>query len=506
MKEILSSSETINHEYCATVVRISGLEPIEGSDFLAKTLVNGLSIVVRKDLVKEGDIMFYAANETALNTEFLKVTNQFEMSHRELNANYEEVDNLMAQVETLRASERFEEADQLEAKAKSMVGFFNQHGRVKMIKLRGCPSMGYLFGVDAMAQYCPAIKDVNLEKWVDKDFDTVDGNLFIKVYVPPMRTQSQHGPGEGRAHKAGKKIARFDRMIPGEFAFHYDTQQLNRNMHRVNPDDMVTISVKIHGTSWIAGNILTKAPKWGGLYAKVFNKLPKFLKFTVNKYDNVYSSRTVIKNQYINSAVSSGFYKTDIWGEYNDLLKGIIPEGMTLYGEIFGYLTGTNSMIQKKYDYGCAEGTNKLMIYRITTKDEDTGMTREWNVNEVYDWTINLMKTHPEVASRIRPIDIIYHGTLRDFYPNISTEDHWHENVLDAMKEDQRFGMEKNEPFCKIKVPREGIVLRIDDDPLKEAFKLKCIKFLKHESDEIDNGTYEDIEVSERYDNGTDEN
>ena len=70
-KNFLSKSENFKEEYCCSVVRVGELTPIEGSDFLAKTNILGTQIVVRKDMVKEGDIMFYAANETALNLDFL---------------------------------------------------------------------------------------------------------------------------------------------------------------------------------------------------------------------------------------------------------------------------------------------------------------------------------------------------------------------------------------------------------------------------------------------------
>ena len=59
-KNFLTMSENGKSEYCCSVVKISELTPIEGSDFLAKTNVLGTQIVVRKDMVKEGDIMFYA--------------------------------------------------------------------------------------------------------------------------------------------------------------------------------------------------------------------------------------------------------------------------------------------------------------------------------------------------------------------------------------------------------------------------------------------------------------
>lgn len=495
MNNILSSSKDINHEYCCTVVRIGEVRPVEGSDFLGQTFVNGLSIVVRKDFVKEGDILFYASNESQLNLDFLAVTNQFDLSHRSLNKNFKEVDQRLNLVNQLRNEDKFDEANEIELEAKQMVGFFNANGRVKMIKLRGCYSMGYLFSVDAMELYCPAIKDIDLSELVNTDFDTVDGQLFIKAYVPERKELKKRS----NSVKSQSRVEKYDRMIPGQFMFHYDTQQLNRSIDRISPDMPVTVSVKIHGTSFISGNVKVKIPKFGGLYSKIFNYLPKFLQFTYEDYDNVYSSRTVIKNKYINNKVSDGYYETDIWGEYNEIIKQYIPKGMTLYGEIFGYLTGQQKMIQSKYDYGCPEGTNKLMPYRITTMQND-GTLFEWNVQEVHDWTVRLMSEHPEIADRLYPIDIVYNGTLGDLYPNLDIHNHWHENVLEEMKSDKRhFGMEQNEPLCKNKVPREGIVLRIVNDPLKEAFKLKCLKFLKQESEEIDNGTYEDIEVDEHY-------
>lgn len=93
----------------------------------------------------------------------------------------------------------------------------------------------------------------------------------------------------------------------------------------------------------------------------------------------------------------------------------------------------------------------------------------------------------------------LYHGTLADLYPEISTTDHWHENVLEAMKADKiHFGMEENEPYCKNKVPREGVVIRIDNDKKAEAFKLKCLKFYEFEKKRVDKGEV-DIEMAQAY-------
>ena len=456
---LLTKSKNFKSEYCCTVVQIGEVNPIEGSDFLGTTLVEGRTIVVRKDQCKTGDILFYAANETQLNHDFLYINNLF--------------DDCTINVDPEKK------------------GYFNKSGRVRMIKLRGQISMGYLFGFDELKNWCPKLTENDILP-VGSDFDTVNGELFIKAYIPPIK---EYPVRLSKDQKRNKKLAKFDRIIPGEFSFHYDTSQLNREMYRIKPDDMVTISVKLHGTSFIMGNVKTKKPRWNGLYSKLFNHLPKFLQFTVEDYDNIYSSRTVIKNQYINSNVSSGYYEKDVWGEYFNLLKGLIPHGMTIYGEIIGYIGGSNSMIQKGYDYGCKPGKNKLMIYRINTKNYD-GISYEWDVREVRDWTMQLISLHPELADRIHPIDILFHGRLMDYYPQCDLSNHWHDDVLEAMKKDKRFGMEMNEPLCRNKIPREGIVLRIDHDPIKEAFKLKTLKFLGKEAELIDMGEV-DIEMTQ---------
>lgn len=306
------------------------------------------------------------------------------------------------------------------------------------------------------------------------------------------------------------------------------TNQLNDNIRKINPTDIVTVSLKEHGTSFISSNILVRIPIRLNPVQKLINKhimkkckilhkqitkfkdkknfyLSKINRLKSHKlasfkidYGNVYSSRSVVKNEYINLDVTEGFYSSDIWGEYNKIIFPYIERGMTLYGEIVGYLTGSQKMIQRKYDYGCEEGTNYLMPYRITTKSSGEKKI-EWEVLDVEKWTKKLIKEHPELKKNVQPIKILYHGTLADLYPEISVTEHWHENVLEALKNDKiHFGMEENEPFCKNKVPREGIVLRVYKDELSEAFKLKCLKFYEHEKRAIDKGEV-DIEMTQGY-------
>lgn len=538
MKDIFTKSEKFKEEYCATIVKVGELKDIENSDNLKQAVIDGFSVVVNKNDVKEGDYMIYCKNETELSAQFLSVNNMYEIGERDKNANYHEVQKLI------------DEGNQDEAK--KLVGYFNKNGRVKMIRLRGCPSMGVLMKLDSFINWDPELKDVDLSDYVKFDengnfipfdFDTVNGKLFIKAYVPRTANR-QPGSGSGKKKDAAKK---FDRLIEGEWAFHYDTAQLNSNMWRFNPDTVVDVSLKIHGTSIVLGNILVKKPTlmnklrdWinsikDRKIAKIDRKIAqinkqimaayetsetvvrisdvenvhilekkktkiensKITKFSTEYY-NVYSSRTVIKNRYINKQVNSGFYSVDVWGEYNQLLNGKIPRNITIYGEIVGYLSGCANMIQKSYDYGCEVGTNKLMIYRVTEKLED-GTHKEYEIDEVIRFGNDLRLAYPSIADRIMPYPLLYHGKLSDLYPDIDIANHWNENVLEAMKNDsEHFGMELDEPMCNTKVPREGICIRIANDPVKECFKLKCLKFLKKESENIDKGVV-DIEMADNY-------
>lgn len=518
MKDItLSTSEKMSKEYCATVVKLGTVAPVEGSDFLGYTLVEGFPIVVRKDQVKEGDLMIYCQNESALNLDFLAANNSFDWENKEANRNY------VSEVKPL-----IDAGDKDAAKKK--VGFINKYGRIKIIRLRGQVSMGILFPKSALVAWKPEFEDINLEDYLGQDFDTVGEDLFIKAYVPLVNLQHHTGTGPRRKDPAKK----FDRMIEGQFAFHYDTQNLQRNAWALKPEDSVSVSVKFHGTSAIFANILTKYPvertefqrkmaRWGRknlkkyaiksnpgsskFWAEQANKLVNNNKSRVTiKYGNIYSSRSVIKNQFINKDVDGGFYGIDIWGEYNKILKDVIAPGYTIYGEICGYFSGSSRMIQKDYDYGCAEGENFFMPYRITYKAPGTDDKKEFSIKEVQEWTNTLLKNHPKLKDKVRPMEILYMGKLTDRYSKdpvnenwVPVDKNWSTEVIKCLEQDVNFGMEGLEPICTgHKVPREGFCLRIDNDPIAECFKCKCKSFLFRESKEVDNGQV-DVEMDQKY-------
>ena len=589
-KNVFTKSDSFKSEYSCAVVRVGELTPIEGSDFLAKTLILGTQIVVRKDQVKEGDVMIYAANETQLNERFLSANNLFEISCRDKNANAEEVAAIMSEYEPIKAeadkkrseaknikgmmesytkkaqkieksikkkekdAEKVKEdaeayaiaiqdipslrakADEYVAKAMALTtkytnlkkevedivksgehivaeakkhcGFFNKYGRVRCLTLKGCPSFGFLFSPAELFRFDSNVTMEDILAYEGQEFDTVNGELFVKVYIPPVKERPARG---SKTNRAQKKVNRFDRLISGEFFFHYDTTQLAKVIQFFNPEDVVDISVKRHGTSLIVGNLHVKEPIRLPFIQRTLNKFidatgifrSKRIKDWKEVYGPVYSSRTVIKNRYINKEVSDGYYEKDIWSEWGNIIYPYLDPGMTVYGEICGYVTGTETMIQKTYDYGCEPGENNLMVYRITTTNED-GTKREWEVSEILFWTNHLIETMKSVDDanrrRIHPIDLLYHGTLGDLYPDLDTETHWHENLLERMKNDkEHFGMEENEPMnTHFETPREGICVRKVGETIPSCYKLKTIAFTFGEAIRYDQGDV-DIEADEGY-------
>lgn len=462
----ISKNKNFREEYCASIVKIGEILPIEGKDRIAKTMVNGLSIVIGKTEYNTGDVAVYVSNECVIHELFLHLNNMYD--DKELNANKEER------------------------------GYINNKGRVRLIRLGGVPSFGILLNPKSIALFLnESVESVTkfLESHVGEDFDEINGERFCHVYVPPT-SNNGHGKQLTKEERLAKKLRRFKMLIEGSFRRHYDTQQLAKNIHRVDADTEVDISVKVHGTSAIFANILTNIPTpW---YKRFWRKYITKKHEYDQKYNLVYSTRNVIKNEFINPNATLGYYSDDVWGYWAGKLEGLIPKDVCIYCEIAGF-NPKGSNIQHSgsgvpFDYGCdnsATEKSKLLVYRVT-KDN-----KELEIEDVIEFGQMLKE---KLGDIVMDFPILYHGTLGALYPNIPIDESWHDNVLEALKNDvEHFGMEQDEPLCNNKVPREGFVLRICNDPVPEAFKLKCVKFFDDEKKKMDNGEV-DAEMTEGYD------
>ena len=394
-------------------------------------------------------------------------------------------------------------------------GFFEENGRVKSLKLKASyektdPSTGvkeniflpngvsdgFLIELQVVLNFILDTFNIEVnENDIPDDtwFDTIEHEGKVcwlsKKFIPKVFTaKNKTGGDQSRYKRRQKKLKRFNRVIPEQFRFHYDSTLVKKVPFVVQPTDYIHISGKMHGSSVIFSYVLCKQQlNWK-------QKIAKYLTgYEFNKYDYLYASRTVIKNQYIMKEAGKtgnvyhvGFYGCDIWGEAFKIVKPHLIKGMSVYAEIVGY-TSTNKYIQPDYDYGCAplkDGEDytygkhfKIYVYRVTLTNVD-GEVHEFSPREVQIWC----KNNDLVA-----VPEYYYGKAKDLYPDLDITNHWHENFWNRMASDKNFYMEMDSPDCINKVPHEGVVIKIDD-MIPRAFKLKSYRFCNKEEKELDAG------------------
>lgn len=428
-----------NINYCATIVKISNIVELENCDNVVAAIVSGYQIITGKD-AKIGDIGVFFPVECKLSNEMLSNNNLYR--NKEKNTD----------------------------KAKG--GYIEDNRRLKCVKFRGNKSEGLFMPIESLewTGFDLEALDVGIE------FDKLNGKEICCKNIP-KRNQSQTS-----SNKKKNKVARVSRMIENQFRLHVDTEQFKKNMWKVAPDTMISISRKIHGTSAVIGNILVKRKLSIG--EKILNFIG--IKIQQTEYDNVYSSRNVIKNEYFNPDGVEGFYGTNIWATWADKLKGVIPKGTTLYGEIVGYLP-TGVFIQKGYDYKCEEGTSRFAVYRVTQTNED---------GQVLEFTKPMIEEFCERAG-LETVEYFFYGKARDIYPDIPNDDNWNDEFLARLEKDEDLGMNDIDcPLNSVSVPSEGIVIRIESMYNPNPMKLKNFRFYEFETKMLDEGV-EDIETTE---------
>lgn len=447
MKLIKSKNANVN--YLAKVVHIENFKPHTDPEVtrLKCCVIDGFNIICGID--SEPGLYIYFPTACCINPDFLRYANLYR--HKELNNDPEQS------------------------------GMFDDNGRVKAIRLRGELSEGFILPAIMLENYIVSVTNVNYETEEGIEFDSVEheGKTFWinKKYIP-KNTRTPGAPGSGRSK--GKQPKGLDKLIENQFRFHYDTTLIKKCPNVIKPNDLISITEKVHGTSTIHARVLCKRElNWK-------QKIAKWLTgCEFDEYDYLYSSRSVIKNQYYNKNVTTGFYGVDVWAEADKIIKPFLQKGMTIYAEIVGFLP-TGSYIQKGYDYGCTMPIGdsyklgehfKVLVYRITMTNVD-GVVHEFSAREVQQYCKNI---------GLDCVTEYYYGFAKDLYPELDPSEHWSENFISKLANDKRFYMEMNSPTCISKVPHEGVVIK-SENMRSEAFKLKCFAFLDKEGKALDKG------------------
>jgi len=443
----LTKSDKYTENYAAVVVEIDNLSKHPNADKLMVFEYAGGNVITGTN-AQIGDKVVYFPIESSLNSEFVSFANLFDDP-------------------TLNADG-------------TSKGFFSEKGRrrVKPIRLRGIPSEGFIFPVNKLAEFYKVNPSIFK---VGESFDSVGDKILLEKWVSGAKPTEQSIKKvrlPAWAQKLPRPIRKFignrfynkkddgikSNIVAGQFNFHYDTNNFGKSFFVLNPEDDITISDKWHGTSAIFANILCYKQKkwWEKLFRVSVDKLSK-------EYRLIYSSRSVIKNR------RDGKYTEDPWGKWAEIIesKNIGP-GITLYGEIVGYVN-ESKMIQKGYCYGYDRGKNGLHVYRITKTDQ-FGKIVEYSFKEIQKFCNDFeLNTTP----------VFYQGLAKDLFPEIEINEEWNKEFLKKLSEKY---LEGDCPYCRNKVPAEGVVLKIESKETRPVFKHKSFAFKSRESADRDKG------------------
>lgn len=431
-----------NVNYAATVVALKDFVDLPNCDNVKAALIFGNSVIVAKSACA-GEIGLFFPVESQISKEFLGANNLFRKP----------------EFGNVRADKK---------------GFFEQHGRVKAVKFRGHKSEGFWIPIDSLF-YLGLDPELFQDLFtIGAVFDAVGDHEICKKYVPKLNIR---GIPTSRA-----RVARLeDAFVDNQFRFHFDTANLRRNINKVKPTDLISITDKWHGTSVVIANVLVKRElPW---YERLLKKIG--VKIQENTHGLAYSSRRVVKAVNGRTKASNHFYSEDIWGVVAKEIEEKVPKGFTLYGEIVGF-TPEGSPIQGGYHYGCKPGEHRLLIYRVTSTNPD-GQVLELTWFQVLEFCAKY---------GLEPVNTLYLGSACSLYPYLSTTDveEWQREFLFELE--KQYIKEGMCPFNNFEVPAEGIVLRIERLNECESYKLKNFRFLEHESTELDKGTV-DLETAE---------
>jgi hypothetical protein len=343
-------------------------------------------------------------------------------------------------------------------------GFFPANGRVRSQSFRGSKSDGYWTPLSSLAWTGHPLASLS----EGDTFTELSGHEVCSKYITPATLRAQTNAANNK---------RKPRVVA--FPEHVDTGQF-RYLTNLEPEAIVYISEKCHGTSGRYGHVLelTEYPwfwqRW--LYGKK------------REWKHMSGSRRVILGDNNGGMPGPGFYGTNYFRD--NVVTGVeLHKGEVLYFEIVGYVEGDTPIMNRhaikddlkdlkkrygsvmSYDYGCAQGEHRMLVYRITNLNEDGhAIDLSWS----------------QVVGRCKQLGLTTVMTLVE--PFVSDGEDI--NVLRLMVE----GLTDGPSTLDNRHIREGVVVRIEDSNGVTFLKNKSWAFKVLEGIIKDSDTFVDLE------------
>ena len=440
-------------EHVGYIVQIQKLNKHPNADRLQIATIFGASVIVDLN-TKIGDLGIYFPIDLQLSEEYC------------------EKNNLMRK---------------LDENGNNIGGYLEPNKRnIRAMRFRGSKSEGLFMPLETL------VYTGKTQFEVGEKIDVVNGYEICKKYIP----RGKKIPNPRNYNKARKKKV----PISPLFAEHADTEQLVYNMDAFLENDIVEMTLKMHGTSGRTGYL----PVFQGYTSKfpLFNSLARLKTPPTGKaarklYDIAISHATPVYDwgyvtgtrRVVLDNFEGGFYGDNAFREQHaKFFEGKLNKGETVYYEIVGFTTTgapimssvANNKISDKeftkqygktttFSYGCKENESACYVYRMTMTNED---------GDVVEYPPDYMRYRCEQMGA-KYVPVLWRGIVPDKLPvvfDMETETDYQETPGDYIKEIAEQYYDGPDPIGKSHV-REGVVIRILNRPKFCAYKHKNFSF-----------------------------
>lgn len=429
--------------YRAYVTKVKNVRPAENADRLNLCEAFGNTVVVDKN-VNENDLYIYFPCDGQLSLEFC------------LN------NNLLRKLPDGTPSSGYMDPDKR---------------NVIAIKLRGNKSDGLVLPLNCVS-YTGILLNELTEGFA---FTTLNGHEICKKYIP-MRQNRQGHASEGN-HVRKKKAP-----VAPLFIEHADTEQLAYNLNAFKPNDLIEITLKMHGTSQRTGYL----PMLKGYKKTLLDRIMRRDGTPIYEYGYVSGTRRTVLNDW-----EGGFYGSNMFRKkHADFFEGKLHKGEEVYYEVVGFTdegmpimaSASNKKLNDKdflkkygetttFSYGCSctgyysygDGSydelpkSDFYVYRMTMTNED---------GDVVEYTPDFMRYRCEQMG-CKCVPMLWKGFIPEHpgatYDNTISAGEWIKNIAEQYYDGP-------DPIGKTHV-REGVVIRILNRPKFCAYKHKNFAF-----------------------------
>lgn len=267
-------------------------------------------------------------------------------------------------------------------KDKNKTGFFEESRRVRAQPFLKVRSTALLMPLESVAYTGVPLESLTV------------GTQFADLDYKPI-CQKYMNAATLRAAKQGNAKSQKKNLTPA-FLEHVETSQFKHVASQIPEGSLIYFHAKKHGTSGRTAH--TQVFKTLPLWKRVINKLAPV--FPESEWGFATGTRRVV----LKSQDAEGFHGSEAFRhEVTQKLSAFLPQGMTAYYEIVGFVNGGSIMpshsvaalkdkaYTKKYGdtvtykYGCQEGQYKFHIYRLTMQGVD-GEIRDLSQAALEKW------------------------------------------------------------------------------------------------------------------------